>query len=154
MGKKGFSLVEVLIFTAILSVFFVVASEVATASLRAMKITEHKILATRYAEELQEWIQAQREIDWNSFAARSSASGTYYCFKNDISSGWPVSGDCGASDYTAVVGKTPAIFRRNAKLINIGSGLQVDVIVTVSWQEVGGTVPTPVEIISRYSVWE
>lgn len=152
---KGFSLVEVLIFTAILAIFFVVASEVTTASLRNMKISEHKIIATRYAEELESWLQSQRETNWNNFVAKSSGPGTYYCFKNDISSGWPASGDCGATDYTAVVGRTPAIFKRNVKLVNVGgSGLQVDVTVNVSWQEVGGTVPNPVQIQTRYSVWE
>ena len=65
--KKSFTLIEVLIFVTILSLFFVVASAVTITSLQNLKVQEHKILATRYAEELLEWLRGEKEVDWNKF---------------------------------------------------------------------------------------
>ncbi|PIV62853.1 hypothetical protein COS12_00840 [Candidatus Roizmanbacteria bacterium CG01_land_8_20_14_3_00_33_9] len=62
----SFTLIEVLIFSAIVSTFFVSAAAITTFLLRSMKVNEHKIIATRYAEELLEWVRATKEKDWNN----------------------------------------------------------------------------------------
>jgi prepilin-type N-terminal cleavage/methylation domain len=58
--KKSFTLIEVLIFVTILSLFFVAAAAVTIVSLRNLKVQEHKILATRYAEELLELAKREK----------------------------------------------------------------------------------------------
>ena len=40
---------------------------VTTFNLKNMKIQEHKILATRYAEEGVEWLKQEKEDDWQIF---------------------------------------------------------------------------------------
>lgn len=64
--KKSFTLIEVLIFSAIVSTFFVSAAAITTFLLRSMKANEHKIIATRYAEELLEWVRAEKEKNWDN----------------------------------------------------------------------------------------
>lgn len=159
--KSGFSLVEVLIFTAILAVFFVVASEVATTSLRNMQTTEHKILATRYAQELESWLQSQRENDWNGFVFThidpNCGTGPHsqdWCFNNPISSGFGGASMGACSQFNGIVGTSPSIFKRRASLSCINNGTQVDVTVEVQWQEIGGVIPNPVQLKTRYSIWE
>ncbi|MDO8498060.1 MAG: type II secretion system protein, partial [bacterium] len=70
MSKSAFSLIEVLVFTSILSIFFVAAATVTTVSLRNLKISERKIIATRYMEDVASWLRAQKESDWNTFAEK------------------------------------------------------------------------------------
>lgn len=88
---EGFSLIEVLIFVTIFSLFFIIAIASLTSSLRDMKINEHKILAVKYAEELIEWIKAEKEIDWNQFISQRMNK---YCFNNQLSDNWPTIGEC------------------------------------------------------------
>ncbi|MFN4212440.1 MAG: hypothetical protein ACK4FL_00525 [Microgenomates group bacterium] len=148
MNKKksqSFSLIEVLVFTSILSLFFVVAAAVATASLRNMKINEHKILATRYAEELLEWLRGEKETDWNTFISRSN--NTTYCFSISPITSWPSQGSC--SGYN---GLNPAIYKRELTLTTVGGGIQVNVSIVVSWQELGNTYSVPINTV--FTVWE
>ena len=62
----AFTLIEVLIFCSIVSTFFVSSAAITTFLLRSMKANEHKIIATRYAEELLEWVRAEKEKNWKS----------------------------------------------------------------------------------------
>lgn len=153
----GFTLVEVLVFVTVLAMFFVVAAAVAITSMRNMKVNEHKILATRYSEELLEWLRAKREIDWVTFYGRaSSGAGTTYCFNvspiadTDISSetsGWPSAGICSSPPS----GLNPAIYNRTVTLTRVGSD-QVNVAVKVSWSEFGNSYSIPINTL--FAVWE
>lgn len=132
--KKGFSLVEVLVFVTILSLFFVAAMAVTTYSLRTMKTNQYKILAAHFAEEGIEWLRGQKEDDWTTFSAHDSSLGSSaYCISNlDFSS----SGECG-ENYTL---GTPQIFKREVTLENIPDSSdpdQVNATVMVVWN--GGT---------------
>lgn len=129
--KQSFSLVEVLVFTSIMSVFLVIAASVVTVSLRNMKFNEHKIAAAHYARQLEEWLRTQKEIDWIAFTANAGTSGTY-CFNSMTISGWGSSGTCGAS-YSL-----NSTFKREVILSNIGSPpYQVNATITVSWRDLG-----------------
>ncbi len=154
MKNKGFSLIEVLIFVSVFALFFVVAIAVVTVSLKNMKTNEHKILATRYAEELQEWLRSEKEIDWNVFTVHSSASpGSTYCFNSAISPIWPGAGAC--AGFTGVVGSdNPQIFKRQAVLVSTGANpvSQVTAQITVSWQE--ANQPFQVQLNSVFNPWE
>lgn len=146
--SKSFTLIEVLVFTTILSLFFVVAAAVVIISLHNMKISEHKILATRYAQEALEWLRSQKEVDWNQFILRDNPSGlgTTYCI-NTLN--WNTVSSC-----TTYGLGTPAIFKREVKLTN-QSGTpvtQIKIEIVVSWQEVGESYRVPIN--SLFSVWE
>lgn len=77
---SGFSLVETLIFTLLVSMIFLTLTTVITASLRDAKINEHKLLATRRAEELRDWLEGEKEKDWANFIAIDSGdAGQLFC---------------------------------------------------------------------------
>ena len=131
--SKSFSLVEVLVFTAVLGLFFVAAMAVATFNLKNIKIQEHKILATRFAEEGIEWVKQQKEDDWTGFIARGSSAGTIYCLN---SLGW-TSGSCG--DYSL-----GTIFKRELVIKNSG-----DAVLTVYWQDMGTVLSVPIKTVFK-----
>jgi type II secretory pathway pseudopilin PulG len=127
----GFSLVEVLVFTAVLGLFFMAAMSVTTYNLKAMKTQEHKILATRYAEEGIEWVKEEKENDWTTFIARGTSGGKTYCL-NNLEDDWSTLGDCGSSYNLG----SPPFFIRKLLITNSGSPVnQVDALITVVWEE-------------------
>lgn len=131
--KKGFSLIEVLVFVTILSLFFVAAMAVTTYSLRMMKSNQYKILGSHYAEEGIEWIRGQKEDDWSALVAKETALGpSTYCIST---LDFATSGECG-ENYTL---GTPPIFQREVVLENIPDSSnpdQINATVIVSW--IGG----------------
>jgi len=145
MNKNGFSLVEVLVFVSILSIFFVFASAVTVSSLRDMKFNEHKIMATHYSEELVEWLRAEKEDDWNVFI---SHLGTY-CFN---SLNWSTSGGCTS------LGLTPAIYKRQALLEPVNTdcptsfNCQMDITIHTYWDDLGKSNDSSIK--TAFFVWE
>jgi len=146
--RLGFSLVEVLVFVTILGLFFVAAVSVTTFSLKNMKMSEHKIIATHLAEEGVEWIKSEKENDWETFILRdtSSGTGTLYCL-NTLN--WHT-GSCGENYLLG----TPNFFKRETTLANSGSPIttQVDVKVIVSWIEGNQTMNVTIKTI--VNLWE
>lgn len=139
--KKGFSLIEVLVFTAVLGLFFVAAMSVTTYNLKNMKIQEHKILATRFAEEAVEWINQEKEDDWSTFVTRGSSSGTIYCLNNSL--GWSSSSVCGSYGLGS-------IYKRELLIKNSGTPVsQVETTVTVSWQDMGTVLSVPIKTVFK-----
>lgn len=148
--KSGFSLVEVLIFVSILSLFFVVVAATTMSSLRTTKINERKILASRYAQEAVAWLKGQKETNWSSFVVYSAPTGTTYCFNTTPIAAWPSSGSCAAFG-----GLDPALYKREVTLTSIdcsGTICQVNVAVAVQWQELEKTYNVPLNTI--FSIWE
>lgn len=139
--KKSFSLIEVLVFTAVLGIFFVAAISVATFNFKNMKIQEHKILATRYAEEGNEWVKQEKEDDWSTFITQGTAGGTTYCLNSSLSWGSP--GSC-------VGYGLGTIYKRELVIKNSGSPVnQVDVTITVSWQDMGTDLSVPIKSVFK-----
>lgn len=140
-NKKGFSLVEVLVFVTILSLFFVTALTVTTFNLRNLKIQEHKILATRYAEEGMEWVKQEKEDDWQVFTTHT---GTNYCL-NTLS--W-------TSDLCTTYSLgSPGFFKRDLLITNSGSPVEkITGNLTVSWME--NNVEQTVVLKSVFNLWE
>lgn len=144
MYKKSFSLIEVLIFTAILALFFVAAISITVVSLRNMKYNEHKILATHYAEELLNWLREEKEADWSNFSDKAIGS---YCFNSDIVN-WPSLGDCGTNDYSL-----GSFYKRSVHLSKEGNPVsRFTVAITVSWRELGNTYSVPLNTV--FTIWE
>ena len=144
--KKGFSLVEVLVFVTILSLFFVAAMAVTTYSLKNMKNQEYKIIASHLAEEGMEWVKSEKEGDWTDFSSKDTGAGTTYCLK-DLN--WDSPDPC--ADYPL---GTPAIFKREIEIDNqAGSPVSsIDVQITVSWTE--GTTIFQVPVKTVLNIWE
>lgn len=139
--KKSFSLVEVLVFTAVLGIFFAAVMSVTTFNLKNMKIQEHKILATRYAEEGIEWVNQEKEDDWTTFITRGSAGGTTYCL-NDSPLSWVSSSSCGSYGLGS-------IYKRELVIKNSGSPVQVEAVMTVYWQDMGTNLSVPIKTVFK-----
>ena len=140
--SRSFSLIEVLVFTTVLSLFFVTAAAVATFNIRNTKIQENKILATRYAEEATEWVRFEKESDWSVFVAHdASGTGTTYCLNNLA---WTSASACGEVYSLG----TPSIFKRELFIKNSGPD-QVDTTVTVSWKEINGIFSVPIKTVFK-----
>jgi type II secretory pathway pseudopilin PulG len=137
-NNKAFSLIEVLIFVSILSIFFVAVATVTVASLRNMKINEHKILATYYAQELVEWLRDQKEADWVTFSTRA---GTYCFNETPIPSNWSP---------TACSPLLKSFFLRQV-VISV-QGEQINIKITVSWDELENHYQVPLATV--FTVWE
>ena len=137
----GFTLIEVLVFVTVLSLFFISAVTITTFSLRNLKIQEHKIIATRYAEESSEWVKQEKEDDWQVFA---SHNGTNYCL-NSLS--W-TNGLC--STYSL---GTPGFFKRDLILSISGNPTdKITTVLTVSWLENGVNQNVILKLV--YNLWE
>jgi len=148
--KNGFSLMEVLIFVSILGLFFVAAASVTTYLISTLKSNEYKTIASHYAEEALEWIRSQKEGDWAEFVTKdtSAGGGTSYCLKT--LDAWPAEGSCSPAD----VFGNPTIFKREAIIKKIATTpiTQVDIQVTVSWQERGREMSLPLKTVLK--LWE
>ncbi|MCX7996889.1 MAG: prepilin-type N-terminal cleavage/methylation domain-containing protein [Patescibacteria group bacterium] len=142
--QSGFSFIEVLVFITIVSFLFITLTATVISSLSRMKLVEHRMYATHHAEELLEWLRAEKDADWNAFVARDSTggSGTSYCFNTEldfISTG-PLWEEIGSGldtcAFDGVRGSKPRIFRRYAQIQAVSPEFNtVNVRVIVEWRE-------------------
>jgi len=150
---SGFSLIEVLIFVSIASMFFVTVAAITTTALRDMKISEHKIVATRYAQELLSWIKVEKEDNWTNFSNRDITYGTVYCFNTDITNltDWPTQGPCNTENNNDnySLGVPPMYLRQATITVNNNSA---NILVEVKWREGKSILTVPINTI--LSVWE
>ena len=168
---RGFSLIEVMIFVSILGIVFIITIGYVINLLRTMKVNEHKIMATYYAEELREWLKSEKEADWDAFSQKAGfesgqALGTHaitYCFNNDIdindtvanmggsSSDFPAQA-CTASDGIGV--QQPLIFKREVILSKdkATGPTSIEAKITVSWIDNGNLFEVPLN--AKFTVWE
>lgn len=138
----GFSLVEMLVFVAVVSIFFTIAASVASYLIRNAVTNERKIVASHYSEELMEWLRSEKDVDWGSFLRNANLSNTSTVCFNDLS--W--SDSCSKIDN---------LYSRQAAFEAVYSGsviYQVKVRVGTSWDEARGVNEVPLESI--FSVWE
>ncbi len=147
----GFSLIEVLVFVGILSMFFVVAASVTVTSLRNMKISEHKLIATHYARELEDWLRNEKENDFATFAGNyASETGKTWCFAISPIAAWDlVDGSCGSTELISGLFKREVILRSYS---SAGVVTSVSVDMTVSWLETGISYSVPVSTL--FTIYE
>ncbi len=143
----GFTLIEVLIVISIMSIFFISAVTIAIFSLQNLKSSENKILATRYAEELLEWIRGEKEADWNSLKTIRAGNGFFqdWCFNTEPVIDWPSEmGNCDEDDT-----KIRSIFTRVASLKYDTE--KIIIKIKTSWLERNNVVEIPLNtIFSQY----
>lgn len=151
---KAFSLIEVVIFIGILAMFFVTGMAVVVYSLQTMKVNQHKIVASQYAEQLSTWLRTQKEIDWNDFVSRYTMVypvESTFCFNTTLAqpSLPPPGSGCAMSDYGL---GTPAIFKRWVIITRRdATPSQIELDVTVEWKEGGNTYSIPFNtVVSRF----
>ncbi len=150
LQARAFTLIEILIFTAIVSVFFVVAAAVTAVSLNIMRTNENKIYATHYAEEGSEWLLNEKDTtEWLTFSGRVTTS-TTWCM-NMSTMVWTTTGTCPTSGTNpvpyALGTEYGRAFNRDVTLAVLGDG-SISSTVTVSWVDIGGTVRSvPVKTI-------
>lgn len=94
--SSGFTLIEVMFFVLFVSLIFIGLIFTSTVSIRNNRVSEHKIIATHYAEELREWLRGQKELDFQTLFNKASDAGITYCFNGAIAS-WPSFGSCSGS---------------------------------------------------------
>lgn len=143
---ESFSLVELLVFVSILSIFFVMAASVVTVSLRNMKFNEHKLKASHYASQLEEWLRSQKEINWGgnlcngcgspaNFTEIVSQEGnpTTFCFNISPIEDWGSVDACADYDLDLLF-KREVIFTPTLTGSYVG---QINASITVSWLDLG-----------------
>ncbi|KXK10939.1 MAG: hypothetical protein UZ22_OP11002000571 [Microgenomates bacterium OLB23] len=149
--QQGFSLMEVLAFVTILSLVFLGVAYTTGQSIKRTKFNEQKLIATRYAEELEEWLRGQKEEDWTTFySSRASGGGTTYCFDDAVydeyqSISWPAAGDC-----NGVYGLRSLYMREVTLTQSLTS--QVQAIISVRWQDGQNVFDVPISTI--FTKWE
>lgn len=145
MNKKqdeAFTLVEVLIFVVLISIIFITVSYYITFSLYNTKVNEHKILATRLAEEAREWLRGEKEISWDDFINTRMGE---WCFNTEPVDGWGTPGLC--TDYGIA-----ELYKRDVSLTASQDGNQVTVKVNVEWVERTNTFNVLISTV--FSIWE
>ena len=135
--NRGQSLVEVLVAVGIISLVLVAIVAGVTLAIKNASFSKNQTSATRYAQEAMEWLRNQRDQDWNAFVGRN---GRAYCLNN-------LSWSTGSCEY--VLG---GIFKREAILSGLVTDPRIEVKVTVSWQDAGGTHQS--ELSSYFTKWQ
>lgn len=153
--RTGFSMIEVLVFVSILSLFFVTTAAITATSLKQMKISEHRIIASRYAEDLLEYLRGEKDEGWEEFVAKANTNGLTYCFNNPISENTRLNSisSSACENYNGIVGSENPIFKREVTLrVQDSFASQVTVNVLVRWREGGVEYSVPVNTV--FSIWE
>lgn len=144
---------EIIISVTILSVFFVMAISTATAMIHNMKVTEHRLLATYYAEDLMTWLRSERERDWQEFkemaldpvTSATVPGGRTYCVNRAATADETLStlltsdSSCASADYSGIVHPSDTnakIYKRQVNIrVNPANTDQIDATVTIWWLE-------------------
>lgn len=157
----GFSLIEVLVFITVFSLFFIIAASVVTTTLRITKQNQNKIKATHYAEELKEWLQAEKEINWGgtafstqvtSFTEHTTISPTLtdFCFNDNPISDWPNTGT--SACYMMLDNQFRRIATFSASSVDNGYIKQINGDISVEWMDGKILHKVPLKVV--FSVWE
>ena len=145
---RGFSLIEVLVFITIISMFFITAVTITVFSLKNSKTQQYRILATRFAEEGMEWVKQEKEDNWQALALHddSGGPGVTFCLN---SLDWNTQTDCNGIYSLG----PPNIFKRALIITNSGNPVDsITVNLTVSWLE--NSFEQKIILKSVLNLWE
>lgn len=155
-SQEGFSLIEVIVFVSLVSIILIAAAGFTVQMLNRMSYNQHKLYAAHYVNDVQEWLDGEREADWPTFVSAASTGGTLYCINDpigisdDIDTLTPTTlASCGA---TGITGETPPLYRRTLVLTSDNAGSTVTARIEVMWFENGRTTTEQTETV--YSVWQ
>ena len=144
--RKSFSLIEVITFTSILSMFLISAASIVTVTLQQNTLQINKLKARHYTDQLREWVKVEKEMDWLTFVTR--AGNTIYCFEN-VEPTWGTTATTG-SDCPLL----ESFYKRYVAFRTTGSGAnaQVEAVITTEWTEVGNSYSTSIHTL--FSQWQ
>jgi prepilin-type N-terminal cleavage/methylation domain-containing protein len=156
--KQAFSLIEVIVSITLLSIVLVSAVSYTSFLMRNMTYNQNKLYATRYLDDLKEWVDAERLTDWVTFSSKAKGgAGASYCINNEITSFLSLtnineitsSSPCpftGISDTNSA----PNIYKRELNLT--GNSDRVTATLTVSFMQDSKTYIETVT--TAYSPWQ
>ncbi|MBI3290184.1 prepilin-type N-terminal cleavage/methylation domain-containing protein [Candidatus Microgenomates bacterium] len=128
--QAGQTLVELLVTLGIAAVFIIALISVSTGALGNINFSRSQGDGNRYAREALEWLRAQRDSSWTTFAANSSSGGTTWCLSN---LSWPgSSGNCGTT-------KIPNTNFTREVVLTTTSATEVTIKIDATWTDAKGT---------------
>lgn len=153
--QSGFSLIEVLVFMTLVSIVLVSAVGFTMRLVHNMSYNQHKLYATHYVQDLKEWLDGEREADWQTFQSYSTQAGRAYCANNALSiTSTLASLSTSTCQFTGVGTQDPRVFRRTLILTKdvAGTATRVTALIEVSWME--DDVLQTESITTVYSLWQ
>lgn len=143
--KTGFSLLEVLIFVSILSLFFITAISVSIYTLRDMRVSQERIFASTYGTELVEWFKAERDTDWNTFYSNAqSFNGGCKEFNTVNTISWTNLPLCTGNSIGSINEIYPFVRKVTIPTPAVGS---VTIQISVEWTEGKNTYTVPINTV-------
>lgn len=134
--EKGQSMFELMVAISVTVIVLLGLISLSTLSIKNTSVSKDISLATRYAQEVIEYVRGVRDnLGWDNFASNySNYAGMQYCVSNSPPD-WSNSGSCGSDEYIS-----STMFRRDVTLTTRGGsgGDIVDIDVTVSWDSTSG----------------
>lgn len=162
--EKAFSLIEVMIFVVVFSLFFITAATIVTTTLRISNTNQNKIKATHYVEDLGEWLKSEKELNWGGVIYSGSPksfteqvtikynplkSSTDFCFNASPIDAWPSSGTINC-DFT-LNNQFRRIATFSATVVDNYVN-QISASISTEWKE-GGAVKS-ISVQKTFSIWE
>jgi len=151
--SKAFSLIEVLIFISILSMFLVASASIITVSMRQNSLQISKIKAAHYNDQLFEWTRSEKELDWSNLVAKSTPS-SIYCFCTEALS-WtgPVSdkADCCPTLLAGIFKRSMTLSTGTYAPTGFSPTTQVEVTIYTEWQDAGNSFSAKLHTL--FSSW-
>jgi len=135
--NSGQTLVEVVLAIAVAVLVIAGLARIATISIRNAVFARTQAQATHYTSQAGEWLRAERDSDWTTFAARATSDGSTYCLTNLT---WD-SGNCTSAD-----GTIDNRFVREATLTLI-SASQIQIAVSTTWTDSIGAHAATVQTV-------
>jgi len=151
----GFSLIEVIVFMTLVSIVLISAVGFTMRLVHTMSYNQHKLYATHYVQDLKEWLDGEREADWQAFQNYSSQAGIAYCANNALAiTSTLASLTTETCPFTGVGAQDPKVFRRTLILTKDvpGTATRVTAVLEVSWME--DDVLQTETITTVYSLWQ
>lgn len=154
--EKGQTLFEVVLAIGMMAAILIGIVSLAALAVRNSTFSKNKTLATRYAQEMVEWLRSERDNNYDIFAAKSALDpGLTYCF-DEIGATWPpmnYSG-CGSGDEDKIAGTS--LFREvnlttSESLPVTGEPIQITATVKVYWTD--GRVDHEVRSVTYLTDW-
>ena len=141
--ESGFSLVEVVVASAIISLSLVAIIQIAGSALVFSRQATNVYVASTYLEEGAEAMRTIRDNNWTNISSLSSSS-TYYLNFNNSTNTWSVSTSSSTlGNFTRTITVSPVSRDSNYDITTSGGSVDTNVekvTVTVSWNESSGTL--------------
>ena len=145
MKIKGFTLIEVLIATSIISVVFTTLVSIVATSLRDTTTNTKRIIGTHMSDALQEWIRSERDSDWDTFTTKTGK----WCFNDEAVAAWPAMTIANNDACPYFTGSNNFAYKRIATITQDGDVYKSKI--EFFWQDVNNTNTVTNE--TYYSQW-